>query len=375
MKQGILILSLVMLFFISCGDEEEQVRRGQEIPFTLPIELFLQPDVDVATTRAPGDPGTYEKFRFPRYVYIYLVAFGDTFTGGKVCELDTDEDGTGDGNLWPEVLTTGWSKATNSDNVPQTLGDSIYRHTSLQAHFMLPSGTTSARVYIAASYEPLQKNGAAIPKLTEANTEADVLAITFDADDAAFKDNLQNLYSTPYNYRPAAAPYNGNYYGTVNLKTRVVRMMLYHVAAKVDVKWNIAEDKQDDYYISYIQARQLKQKNCLLFKPTENTWTSADDAANYSHDLHDLVDGDIGQQWLGRQYFYAIPYGPTYNIHLHFLKNRDAKVTYAATGYNLKLTKDMTVFPIFTPWIRADLRFTTDGIMNYDADEIIKSLD
>ncbi len=372
MKQGILILTLLTLFFISCADEEEQVLRGQAVPFTLPIELSLQPEEDAAATRAPGDPGTWEKFRFPRYVYIYLVAFGDTFTGGKVCELDTDEDGTGDGNLWPEVLTTGWSKATNSDNVPQTLGDSIYRHTSLQAHFMLPSGTTSARMYIAASYEELKKNGAAIPTLTEANTEADVLAITFDADGTDFLNNLQNLYSTPYNYRPAATPYNGNYYGTVNMTTRVVRMMLYHVAAKVDVKWNIADDKQDDYYISYVEARGLKQKNCLLFKPTESTWTSADNVANYSLDL---ADGDIGQQWLGRQYFYAIAYGPTYNIHLHLLTNGDDKTTYAATGYNLKLTKAMSAFPVFTPWIRADLRFTTDDIRNYSATEVKKSLD
>ena len=369
MKQGILILTLLTLLFVSCRDEGEEMFSGQTVPFTLPIELLLQPDVEVATTRAPGDPGTWEKFKFPRYVYIYLVAFGDTFTGGKVCELDTDEDGTGEGNRWPTELTTDWTQTTNANEVPQTLNDSIYRHQTLQAHFLIPTGTKSARVYIAASYEPLtlKKDGVAITKLTEANTEADVLAITFDADEATLRSNLQNLYSTPYNYMP-----NGSYYGTVNLKTRVVRMMLYHVAAKVDVKWNVAEDKQDDYYISYVQARQLKQKNCQLFKPTENTWTSADDAANYAHDL---VDGDIGRQWLGRQYFYAIPYGPTYNIHLHFLTNGHDKTTYAATDYNLKLTKDMTVFPVFTPWIRADLRFTTDGITTYSADEIEKSLD
>lgn len=374
MKQGILFLSLVTLFFISCENEEEQVFRGQATPFTLPIELMLQPEVEVATTRAPGDPGTYEKFKFPKYVYVYLVAFGNNFTTGKVCELDKNEDGIGEGNLWPDVLTTGWTKSTNGIEVPQTLGDSIYRHTLSDAHFMIPAGTTSAKVYIAASYEPLKKNGAAIPTLTEANTEADVLGITFDADETDFQKNLQNLYSTPYNYMPAASPYNGDYYGTVKLNSGIIKMMLYHVAAKVDVKWNIAEDKQDDYYISYIQARQLKQKNCLLFKPTENTWTSADEGLGNNYPL-DLVDGDIGQQWLGRQYFYAIPYGPTYNIHLHILKNGDDKDTYATTGYNLKLTKGMSAFPVFTPWIRADLRFTTDGIMTYDAAEIIKSLD
>ena len=373
MKQGILILTLLTLLFVSCRDEGEEMFSGQTVPFTLPIELLLQPDVEAAT-RVPGDPGTWEKFKYPGYVYIYLVAFGDDFTKGKVCELDQNEDGEGDGNLWPEVLTTDWTQTTNSDEVPQTLNDSIYKHTSLSANFILPTGTKSAKIYIAASYMPLtlKKNGVAITKLTAANNEADVLAITFDADGTDFQNNLQNLYSTPYNYMPAAAPYNGNYYGTVNLKTRVVRMMLYHVAAKVDVKWNVAEDKQDDYYISYVQARQLKQKNCLLFKPTENTWTSADDAANYSLDL---VDGDIGRQWLGRQYFYTIPYGPTYNIHLHFLTNGDDKGTYAATGYNLKLTKAMSAFPVFTPWIRADLRFTTDGITTYSADEIEKSLD
>ena len=369
MKKGILILALATLFFVSCRNEDEQLFPAQSIPFSLPIELLLQPDVEVAT-RAPGDPGTYEKFKFPRYVYIYLVAFGDVFPAGKVCELDKNEDGTGEGNQWPDVLT-GWTQATNSNEVPQTLEDNIYKHTLLNTHFMIPIGTKSAKVYIATSYEELKKNGAVLPTLTEANSEADVLGITFDADDSDFRNNLQNLYSTPYNYMPAAAPYNGNYYGTVKLNSGVIRMMLYHVAAKVDVKWNVVEDKQDDYYISYIQARQLKQKNCLLFKPTENTWTSDDDASNYSLDL---VDGDIGRQWLGRQYFYAIPYGPTYNIHLHFLKN-DAKATYDATEYNLKLTKNMAAFPVFTPWIRADLQFTTDGNQTYGSAEIEKSLD
>ena len=374
MKQGILFLSLTMLFFVSCRNDEEQVYHDQTVPFTLPIELLLQPEVEVAT-RAPGDPGTYEKFKFPRYVYIYLVAFGDGFATGKVCELDMNEDGEGEGNRWREVLTTDWTQTTNSNAVPQTENDSIYRHSLLQAHFMIPAGTSSARVYIAASYEELKKNGTAIPTLTASNTEADVLGITFDADGTTFQSNLQNLYSTPYNYRPSEAPYNGNYYGTVKVNSGVIRMMLYHVAAKVDVKWNVDEDKQSTYYISYIQARQLKQKNCLLFRPTENTWETAIDEGSGNNYSLDLMDGDIGQQWLGRQYFYTIPYGSTYNIHLHFLKNGDNKTTYEATGYNLKLTKDMTAFPVFTPWIRADLRFTTDGILTYNATEVEKSLD
>ena len=54
MKQGILILTLLTLLFVSCRDEGEEMFSGQTVPFTLPIELLLQPDVEAATTRAPG---------------------------------------------------------------------------------------------------------------------------------------------------------------------------------------------------------------------------------------------------------------------------------------------------------------------------------
>lgn len=332
---------------------------------TVPINFAFAPDND-AMTRAPGDPGTYETLELPRYLYIYFVA---VLPGGgtQVCKFGNER---GEEISMSNPITTGtWTETTNTDVFPQTEGDKIYSHSGTY-RFKVPSGVTLARVYAAASYEALTD-----PIVLGTSTEANVLAMTFDVT-TGLRAHLQDLYSTPYNYNfpSSSTPYGDQYYGTVRAYASTpLNLMLYHVAAKVDVKWNVVEDKQDNYRISYIQARKLKQQNCLLFKPTENTWTSADDAANYSIDL---LDGDIGQQWYGRQYFYTIPYQEAngkYNIHLHILKNGDDKTTYESTGYNLKLTK--TLPAVFTPWIRADLRFSTDGIMTYGAGEIEKALD
>ena len=327
---------------------------------TVPITVAFAPDNDAAT-RAPGDPGTYETLELPRYLYLYFVAIQ---SGGntQVCQFGNDR-GEVDLSI-TNPITPSWTQSTNADVFPQTEGDVIYCHSG-SYQFKVPSGSSTARVYAVASYEALTN-----PIVLGTSTEADVLAMTFDVTNIDIRNHIQDLYSTPYNYLNAS----GKYYAEVRpYSSTPLNLMLYHVAAKVDVKWNVVEDKQDDYRISYIQARKLKQKNCLLFKPTENTWTSADDAANYSLDL---TDNDVGQQWYGRHYYYAIPYleaNGKYNIHLHILKNGDDKTTYEGTGFNLKLTKTLTT--AFAPWIRADLRFSTDGIMTYDAAEIEKSLD
>ena len=132
--------------------------------------------------------------------------------------------------------------------------------------------------------------------------------------------------------------------------------MLYHVAAKVDMMWNVDKTLQEDNRLTYIQARNLKQVGCKLFKPTENTWTSDDDDSHYTFDL---MDNDVSRQWYGRQYYYAIPYrvDSKYAINLHMLKNGDDKAANESSGYNLTIKRTL-LSDIFVPWLRGDLKFT-----------------
>lgn len=347
------------------ADDPARQEAGGEL-LEMDMTICLQPD-DAMATRAPGDPGTYEHFHFPRYFYVYAVCFSDAggdFPAGKVVPLNGGA-ATNRKDMGSDAAQ--WEKYYMYVDPPQTLNDSIYGSRQSVA-FSIPTGTTKIKFYVAASPTALKLDGTelgvgdnVLGSGTHAGaTESDVLNLMFDVDDD-LKDHLEDLYASPHNYAPGGT-YNNEYYYTINNpKSGDITRIIYHVAAKVDVQWNVAANQQPTNRITYMEARRLKRKNCLLFRPAENTWTTADnDDANDANGTENyslpLMADDVSSQWYGRRYFYTIPYGSTFDICLHLLKNGDAAGT---SGYNLKLQKDVSPFTIFTPWIRADLRFTS----------------
>lgn len=345
-----LMLGAVMLS--SCqGEEQDAGPQAAARIFTLDVSLGLQPEGKMPITRAPGDPGTYEEFVFPEHAYAYLVADnGSTVT---VCQR-TDKGGTAQSPSFT-LDATKWRKTIHTLAEPQTMGDSIYIYLD-KLYFSIPSTTVAARLYVAMSKQPLH-NVTSITAGT--STEADVQAITFDvvssseaaAEQQADRDAIQHIYSSPYNYQ-----LDGRYYGTTDATADRLSLMLYHVAAKVDLMWNVDKAQQATNRLTYIQTRKLKQQGCKLFRPTENSWTAADDASHYAQDL---MDDDVSRQWYGRQYYYAIPYkvSDKYPIYLHILKNGDDKDTNVEGGYNLTIKRTPTS-TVFVPWLRGDLKFT-----------------
>jgi len=384
-SQSSAIVAAIAMLAVACTADVEETAPTQRL-LRMEMTVCLQPEGDMGATRAPGDPGTYEHpgdpgtyehLGFPAYLYVYAVGFtADPDDPGSVIPV---MDGTEEVNrISLSTDPSHWAHYFMSQDPPQTLNDSVYG--SVQAvNFKLSNAAiTKIRFYVAASPTRLHHDGHELgvkvgdddQVMKSTNTEDDVLKLRFDVDDD-LRPRLQDLYSSPYNYAPGGT-YNNQYYYTIfnaqEAEGRITRI-IYHVAAKVDINWNVDPARQADYRITHIEARQLKQHDCYLFRQTENIWTEADDAVNYSQVImHD----DVGQQWYGRQYFYTIPYayGPTFNTHLHIRKNGDDA---SAVGYNLKLTKSMAPFPIFTPWLRADLRFT--GGMDYNATEKEKSMD
>jgi len=375
------IWGLVMLM-VACGMDDasqqgDQTRQEtlRRVTLTICLQSDITADAGDTTHRAMGDPGTSAFFRFPRYFYVYPVAFTSdaapdyALGGGRVLPMkdalgnDCNRVDIGDdANQWERYLMT--------VDPPQTLMDSVYG-SKQSIVFKATADITLMRFYVAASWTPLtyrgEELGTGASVLDGDNNEADVLALMFDADDAATQAHLQDIYSSPYNYKPAGAPYGGKYYYTITDLEHGgdITRIIYHVAAKVDVMWNVAKAKQHDLRVTHVEARQLKQKNCLLFRPTENTWTSADDAANYSKVLMDKMDNDVSRQWYGREYYYTIPYGQYFYTHLHLLKYGEA-----GDGFNVRLKKDLSppAFSVFTPWLRTDLNITGD--MTYSATEI-----
>lgn len=414
-KYYILLLTALLLSACSTDEPAEPTTQPlQETTYRLNMTICLQPDADLTayttgypttqdnasrttgettqdnTTRAMGDPGTYEHFGRPRYFYVYVVGFTaddkayPESSGGTVCPIEI-EDGSTDELVNRIDVGEGesqWSKYLMTVDPPQTWMDSIYG--SKQSVLLkLPSADINKlRVYVAASPTILKHNGHELgvkvgdddQVLGSSHNESHVLDLKFDVDDD-LKDKLQDLYASPWNYAPAGAPYNGLYYYTISDLSKNIDQtrIIYHVASKVDVMWNVDKAQQATNRITYIEARKLKEKNCYLFKPMENTWTTSgdnnDEANNYSKAL---MDDDISRQWYGRQYFYTIPFrrdnsadGGTakdFDVNLHILKNGDDKGDNAASGYNLTFRRPLNGgnYEVFTPWVRMDMRFTHD---------------
>ena len=352
------LMGLIGLMLLGgCAAEQPEKEEQEMTTISLPITFAFAADNDAAT-RAPGDPGTYEPFAKPQFAYIYFVAELEDPTNPtdphttQVCSF-TDNKGDDVSTTNPISLTAAnWTETANASEFPQT--ESYY--------FKIPENTVKARVYAIASYVELPDLS---PTITlNVSTETDVLSMTFNVKNATadISDHLQDLYSTPYNYYKE----NGDYYGTVDnvYSSTPLNLMLYHVAAKVDVKWNVAQAQQANYVISHVEAKKLKQNNCLLFKPTENTWTTTgtgnDEENNYDKVL---MNGDVGQQWYGRQYYYTIPYRDNGNfpIHIEFTKS-DGTATPTTNTATYDGSYDLTSgnYAIFAPWVRVDLNFTSD---------------
>ena len=263
-------------FVTSCSDDDSLASRGLEtvempVSISIPAEGFVSPkDVgigeeaatpalaDTRATRAPGDPGTYEQFHLPRYIYLFLCNESTNGTSSVIyqkIEIPAAE------------LTSAWDKIVSGN-------DSIYTYKG-NVSINLPLNRSKGKIYAAASYMPLHTTNASssMPEdkdsnhlsfncerpskfggsntreyINESKTYTDNTYGTEDAvkniifSNITLSNNMQDVYSTPYNKME-----NGVYYGTItDYASNVpnINIVLYHVATKVDVQWSIDEDYQ-----------------------------------------------------------------------------------------------------------------------------------
>ena len=351
----------------SCSDDDSLASRGLEtvempISISIPAEGFVNPtDVGIGeegatpalvATRALGDPGTYEKFALPKYLYIYLVSTTTTNTTQVIFKKEV-------------VKPEDWKLSTLGDNTNDHFSskDGLYVY---QGHLSinLPLNRKEGKVYVAAS--PVE-----IDKIV---TEVSSWISTTDVEDKATfssqsetRSNLQNIYSSPYNLTKKV---NGTdvYYGTIeDYASNVphIDMVLYHVATKVDLQWTIDDDVQgtsewtfpasltqtsddlnndgttdktwsnDNYmnnaandgkaFFSLIQLRVLPKDKIRLFKPMGNYDRNSNyylqfmglrkdmrfKINNKNAYYYNFNDGDEsvnpGTKWIGRSVLYVVP--------------------------------------------------------------------
>ena len=332
-----LLTGIGALLLASCSSDPGAEDGGRQV--RMPIVLAIPANnaelttgsMGAKATRAEGDPGTYEKFELPKYLYIYLINTSIDETKTKVLTPEGMNPSTG-----YSLDKDKWTKTTTQDNK-----DSIYIYTD-QIRIIIPEDRKTGVVYAAMSTVPITVN----------YTGTNVADATFTLGTEA-KDNeseaLKNLYSSPYNLNNA----NG-YYGTVSdysSNSPYINMVLYHVASKLDVQWNVDAKVQDKVKLSKITLTKLSGGG-KLFKPLENTASSSTTYA-------DTITLDAGSQWYGRKATYVIPvktdgkyqFPMTLTNSLSSEENKDKSIPATATP-------SATANAIFVPWIYGTVKVT-----------------
>ncbi len=335
------------LLLSSCRDDEVEMQRLEfPLQFVLPVS-----EAQSLPRRAAGagDPGQAEVLDLPHYAYAFLVF---KMKNGRediryIDQTDLYDDGHG-GTLtnadvweWVDTLTTG--------------GDVVYQCKIMFSEITPVLGQVEyCHAYAAMSKQPLTLSN------TRPTSEAQVQNLTFTVTDALQPD-LQNIYSTPYNYEV-----NDKYYGNLFIWADAIHanLMLYHVASKVDFMWNIPESEHTNMHITKVKAKNLFSGEAYLFRHTENVHAKFDGSgspgdANHGYTPSDLAGDVAGTWWAGRTYFYTIPYTTTAGGQFPLQVEYDILNTSNSTTYTYDLTLTKTMPEVFAPWMRGQLTFTT----------------
>lgn len=286
-----------------------------------------------------GDPGTQEKFTLPAYLYIYIVR--------KYAEDDW--------RVWEVIERTPtveqWNKRYYTGSLMGS-GDSIYSYTE---QIIMPlADKFEGRIYAMASAVPLTFTETVTVNST---TEATLLGMKFSTSSpATIKENLHNLYSTPYNYTVDAS-YYGSFSGITH-NVPYVYLILYHVAAKVDIKWSVETSKRINkadpsaaIRLTNMKACNLFTGNAYCFKPMENVVASAPLATGDTITI--VRSEDEGLWWEGRYYFYTIPYTVGATPGTHFTLQMEMSTNGSSAKYRPTLNLSIDTSSPFVPWLRA----------------------
>lgn len=326
-----------------CKVNEPEQKIGLPLSICLPANE-VQEAQRMPARRVMGDPGRTENFFFPHYLYIIVMKEKNSvWSKWEIVERTlTDES---------------WEPTRYAGSLP-TANDSIYCYTETINLIFPPGERVKGRVYAIASAEPLtlSKNLSAITDLN------DLLELTFDASSVDIQKNLQHIYSSPYNLN-----INGDYFGAFNSthqKVPHLNMLLYHVAAKVDIKWNVPEDKRIDRVtpanglrLTYMEARRLFNGNAYCFKPMRNTMANLPTPGYAIEDI--VTPTDEGLWWEGRTYFYTIPYTVTNDPDYFPLQMKmGTNGTKATAEYEPTLKLEIDTSAVFVPWLRANFNIS-----------------
>ena len=324
-------------------ERQEQVRVNIPFSLYLPANTVVQPHN--GPRRVMGDPGETETFDLPNYIYLFVLWDHN----GSWDVLFTDQMRLQDYE-WERTRYTGPLMSEN---------DSIFR-CETNINVMLTGNGITGRVYAIAS--PIPLDDVFSRSISSIHNLSQLLDLKIDVSSDEMQENLHNIYITPYNYEVG-----GQYYGSFTNPTEyVVRidLMLYHIAAKVDLKWYVNEanrvnkdDPSQAVRLTYMEARNLFAGEAYCFMPMRNEVSSLPSTGYKIEDI--ITPADEGKWWEGRSYFYTIPYTVTgepgyFPLQLRMGTNGS---TEAEAQYYLTLKQQVDTSDVFVPWIRGVFNF------------------
>ena len=334
---------VVALMVTGCKTTSQEQEMGEHCQLSLCIPaksmMFGPAHASGEPNRVMGDPGQTEELLLPKYLYVFITKKeNDTWKVWQVLSRTTIEEN--------------WIKQYYSGHLMGNT-DSIYRYTE---EIVLPlEQNFEGKVFAVASYKKLTFN----QTLTYGASENDLLSLAFNTEPDSIQDNLQHIYSTPYDYE-----INGSYYGAFNTTVHNVPylyMILYHVAAKVDIKWNVADtvriksDPSQAVRLTRMDVCNLFNGFAYCFKPMENS--SGVSPLTTGDTIHIVSPLDEGLWWEGRSYFYTIPY--TCSAYAGYFPLQMKMATNDnTTYYRPTLYLNLLGSAPFVPWLRADFNLT-----------------
>lgn len=273
---------------------------AQEVT-TFEVSLKINHDWQLGSTlsRATGDPGVEDHFEKPNYIYyVYCV-------GGKVQAVNEKPFNRvpaipTSGSDTPTIPTTDW--LTSSDKVFDTYQRTFTFTVSNEDKDKVKN------VYFVASMEDISSS---FSEISAGDDESNVQALLYSIPakrtepvetDAEYQTRsqtfLKNLYSTPWSTQ---ATFVGS------LKDPYQDVILYHTAAKVDLKWNSNVSVIDNDHTT-VSVNNVQSTNLSLFQPaTVNGTTNHTGTNNYT--VTSTIEED--RKFYGRQVFYLPQFATT----------------------------------------------------------------
>lgn len=272
-------------------------------------------------TRATGDPGYDETFGYPKNLYYILCVGGfvRAINDNPVSEIE---------NTTSEQWALSADKTVNTFATPLTFNfdNAADKEAVKNVYIVASNNDLTTLLSSITNNDPESKVQNLVYSIQEEN-----LGSTFTAQQKT-QAFMKNLYSTPWTGESAS--FIGNL-GADYFKD----IILYHVAAKVDLKWGSSTSVMGSTEATNkVSVNNVANENLSLFQPATKNGTTGfvdgDSSNNYT--VTSLIEDD--REYNGRQVYYL----PQFNIYNVTVGNK--------TPGNITFTPATTNG--FTSWLR-----------------------